>query len=79
MQRAERRLAVIQKKIKHYKLEKNLSKIDILNKLCQTGINKRRNAAIICGILSLITLIALVATYQTPEVSTDSTFVQCLT
>lgn len=71
MQRAERRLVAIQKKIKHYKLEKNLSKIDLLNKLCDNGIKKRRNGAIIFGIFTVITLIALVAKYQTPEVSID--------
>lgn len=68
MQRAERRLALIQKKIKNYRLEENLQRVEFLNKLCDTTIKKRKKGIIICGLVAL-TLIILLTKYHTSEVS----------
>lgn len=69
MQRAEKKLAVLQRKIKNSKTEVNLQKINLLKKLCDGEVKNQRIGVIVWVLIILFIVVLVIMNYQTSMVS----------
>lgn len=72
MHRAEKKFAVLQKKIKQSKAGVNLQQIEILKKLCDGETKKSRFGVVIWGLLLLALAVLVVVKHQTSAVSKNA-------